>query len=303
MSGWRASLDLHPSVIPALEALLEAAYTADAAPPAISSHELIEDRLWRLDLLFTDEPDAERLKALLQEAADILGESLPPARFDALPDRDWVSESQKLLAPVTAGRFFVHGGHDRGRRRSFGVNLEIEAGQAFGTGQHATTRGCLLMIDRLARSVRPGRLLDLGCGSGVLGMAMAKVFHRTVAISDIDPIATRVAAENALLNHFPSRRAAHAPFGIAPLVAPGLRHRLLRTSAPYDLIVANILAPPLVAMATDIGRALRPGGLLILSGLLARQEARINAAYRNRGLSRADRIQIGDWPTLLLVKA
>lgn len=301
MSGVMTGFYCPPDMVAAYETLLEAALGDLADPPVISSHEIEEDRRWRISLLFTGAPDEVLIERRIREAAALLGLDDPDIRHEALPDRDWVAESQRLLAPVRAGRFFVHGSHDRARRPGHGIALEIEAGQAFGTGQHATTKGCLLAIDRLGRSARPRRLLDLGCGSGVLGMAMARAFGRPALLADIDPIAVRVAARNARINRFPLRHGPGAA-GIRTVRADGPSHRAIRAEGPYDLLIANILAGPLIAMAQDIAKSVEKGGVLILSGLLAHQERRVFAAYRDRGFRRAARIAIGDWPTLMLIR-
>jgi ribosomal protein L11 methyltransferase len=176
-----------------------------------------------------------------------------------------------------------------------GVSLEIDAGTAFGTGHHGTTSGCLLAFDSLLKQKAPKRILDLGCGTGVLALAAARALRRPVLASDIDPIAVTVTRDNARNN------------GARPLVsavtAPGLRHRLIADSAPYDLIFANILARPLIALAHDLTRSLSPGGTLILSGLTRDQERAVRAAYRNRDLIPANPLRIGNWSTLVFNRA
>jgi len=303
---WRALLHLPPGALAAADAAIGMAFAEDDAP-CVSMFEEEEGRRWLVSLDFSDRPDAEglaRFSRLLAERGIKPAGDIAP---EPVEQRDWVSESQRLLSPVEAGRFFVHGGHDAHRRRSYGCNLRVEAGQAFGSGHHATTRGCLLMLDRLARMPphrRPRRCLDLGCGSGVLAMAMARQFRRVTLASDIDPLAERVTRENARVNALPLRRAIRRPgWGIAPLTAPGLRHAALRAGAPYDLIAANILAGPLIAMAGGIARAMAPGGWLILAGLMTHQQRRVIAAYRARGVLPVDRLTSGDWPTLLLRRA
>ena len=216
----------------------------------------------------------------------------PNAVVSAVPDVDWVRRSLEGLAPVAAGRFFIFGTHDRARRRHGGVSLEIDAGTAFGTGHHATTLGCLTALDQLLKSTRPRRILDVGCGTGVLALAAAKALHVNVVASDIDPEAARVAALNA-------HRNGAAPY-IHALTAAGVKDRRIAAAAPYDLIFANILAGPLIALAPSLSRILAPGGRVILSGLTRDQERAVAAAYRQQGLVRERRIKDGNWMTLML---
>ncbi len=288
-----------------MEAALDAVFAGLPAPPALSSRECADVRLWEFTVYFTELPDTRLHAAMKARLSGVL--DTPPARLQVAPieDRDWVSESQKLLAPVRAGRFFIHGSHDRHRRPQAGIALEVDAGQAFGTGQHATTRGCLLLIDGLLRRhPSPRRILDLGCGSGILALALARAGGRPVIASDIDPIAIDVARKTARRNAVPVRATVGPAKGpaIAPVVASGLAHRYLRGAAPFDLVVANILAAPLLAMATPLAAALAPGGRLILSGLLRSQEARLRAAYRTRGLVLERRHLEAGWVSLALRK-
>ena len=193
-----------------------------------------------------------------------------------LPETDWVAKSLAGLKPVRAGRFLVHGSHDRAAARPNDIAIEIEAGEAFGTGHHGTTAGCLLAIERVARARRTRNALDVGTGSGVLAIAIARLCGAPVVASDIDPTAVRVARENIRLNGVAAR--------VRTIAAPGLSHAVIAAAAPYDLIVANILAGPLAAMAPDIARAAASNGVVILSGLLPEQRARIVAACRGVGL-------------------
>ncbi|GEQ98597.1 hypothetical protein JCM17844_22340 [Iodidimonas gelatinilytica] len=167
MSAWHVWTTAPMAVAPALETLFEEVFALDACPPTISSFEVVEDHIWRIEAYFDTKPDLTELVAALDAWRDETGHQAEDIQCEALEDRDWVSESQKLLSPVTAGKLFVHGSHDRENRRAFGINLQIEAGQAFGTGQHATTMGCLLMLDRLARRIdRPQAMLDLAVDRG-----------------------------------------------------------------------------------------------------------------------------------------
>lgn len=297
MSVHQATLEVPAAMAEPFAGLLEDAFAGEPVPPVVTLFESTQDSLWQVALLFAVEPDRQRLGEILSQAQRHLGLDPCELRLEPLAGRDWVSESQKLRIPVVAGSIFVHGAHDRHRRRHFGVSLEIEAGQAFGTGQHATTSGCLITLDRLAKRLRPRHMLDLGCGSGVLALAMARLWGRPVLASDIDPVAVRVATETARRNRL------RPGMDIRLVTATGLAHPAIRKAAPFDLVAANILAGPLVEMARDIARVTAPGGHLILAGLLRHQETRVVAAFRHHGLVRRARHVEGDWPTLLLRRA
>ncbi len=265
----------------------------DAEPPplAVTLNETDEAaRLWNVVAYYAEEAEA---RAGAGHLFAISGGT--EARVAALPDIDWVRRSLEGLGPVVAGRFFLYGSHDRTRRRDGGIALEIDAGTAFGTGHHGTTSGCLLALDGLLKRETPRRILDVGCGTGVLALAAAKALRRAVTASDIDPEAVLVTLANARINGAGSL--------VAAVTAPGLRHRRIADLAPYDLIFANILARPLIALAQDLSVSLAAGGSLILSGLTRDQENAVRAAYRNRGLIPQAPLRIGNWSTLVFGKA
>lgn len=211
----------------------------------------------------------------------------------AIPDLDWVAETQKALPPVRAGRFVVHGSHDRARACSQWA-IEIDAGRAFGTAHHGTTKGCLLAIGRLSAATAPRSVLDLGTGSGVLGIAAAKAFaHRPrVAAADIDPIAIAVARENCRKNS--------AADAVSLAVGDGRKPALAYARAPFDLVVANILAKPLLILAPRLRELTRRGGVLILSGLLTGQVREILGRYSATGFRLVERRDLEGWATLTL---
>lgn len=247
---------------------------------------------WRIEAYF-DESDADRNPAAELESLG-LG-PLPPFTIEIVPDRNWVALSQAALPPVHAGRFIVHGSHDLTRIARGPNRILIDAGEAFGTAHHATTLGCLLAIDRIARAKSPGSMLDLGCGSGVLAIASAKAIPKTrIIASDMDPQSIRVAAFNVRRNGLTGR--------IRLVVATGLEHPEIRRRAPFDLLIANILAGPLVRLAPALARATRPGAALVLSGILVPQAAEVIASYCALGfaLERHDRM-VG-WSTLTMMR-
>lgn len=248
---------------------------------------------WTLDAYFNGEPgpgDLARLYALVPAAAP------GSAIVEPLAAADWVTLSQSGFAPVRAGRFVVHTAAHAAAVRPNDLGIEIEAGLAFGTGQHFTTRGCLAALDRLRRRHHFRRAADLGTGTGVLALAIATAWPRArVVASDIDPVAVAVARANLAANGV---RPGRGPGAIDLVVAAGADHRRLR--GPFDLITANILAGPLIDMARPVAAALARGGTLILAGLLTSQARRVAAAYTARGLRLADRRDHGEWPTLVL---
>lgn len=254
-------------------------------PPALAVTRFEARPLWRVEAYYIDLPDPAAAAATL---AAILGYA-PQLALVEVPDDNWVAISQAALPPVTAGRFTIHGSHDRHRIPQGPWSIEIDAGEAFGTAHHATTLGCLTAIDRLARRRRCGRVLDLGCGSGVLAIAAARAWpSANITASDIDPEATRVARANARAN-----RTAGITIATADGLPRGPRGR-------YDLIIANILASPLIALSPRIAAALEPGGALMLSGLLTEQAPAVRATYRAHGLAQVREIRIAGWSTLVL---
>jgi ribosomal protein L11 methyltransferase len=248
---------------------------------------------WRVEIHFRAAPDEKIIRVLTAAAAgDAAAEAL---RFERVAATDWVRESLAGLAPVTAGRFIVHGAHDRARVPFNRIGIEIEAALAFGTGHHGTTRGCLLALDSLCKSRSGGtarRILDLGTGSGVLAIAAGRALRQRVLATDVDVSAVHAARANAGFNH--------AGSFVEVIKADGVTAREIRRRAPYDLVLANILLRPLQRLAAPLTRLTASGARVVLSGLLASQANAAIAAYRGLALER--RIDLDGWTTLVLVR-
>jgi ribosomal protein L11 methyltransferase len=275
--------------VPALAALPE--------PPVLMTSEE-EDGVWRLDAYFEAEPGkplVDAIRQLVPSAGRV------KARMEQLPEQDWVTMSQAGLEPIRAGRFFVHTPAFRDSVPANAVPFEIEAGLAFGTGQHDTTAGCMVALDRLKRQgFRARTLIDVGTGTGLLAFAALHLWPAARAIaSDIDPVAVAVTQGNAAVNRV---RLGRGPGLLDTLAAPGVEHPRIQARAPYDLVIANILAGPLVELAPRLAAALKPGGRLILAGLLTSQADRVSRAYRRQGMRPHFTVAGGDWPCLVLRK-
>lgn len=248
--------------------------------------------IWRIEAYFSDPREAHALEAELDA---LLDEPVPSFQTADVPDLNWVALSQAALPPVHASRFTVHGSHDRDRVPQGPRAILIEAGEAFGTAHHATTYGCLIALDRLAERQRFRRILDLGCGSGILAIAAARSWQQaTIYGVDIDEQSVVVARENAAVNKVGAQ--------ISFICGPGVSSPQIRNAAPFDLIVANILAGPLVQLAPDIRRVAEVGAVVILSGLLTRESARVLAAYLAQGFALLSHRRYDGWSTLTLVK-
>jgi ribosomal protein L11 methyltransferase len=258
---------------------------------AIAAFERPDGR-WDVTVHFADPPDQGLVRELVISAA---GEDIAKGiAFDTVEAKDWVKASLEDLVPVPAGHFVVHGQHDRNRVAPNKLGIEIEAALAFGTGHHGTTRGCLLLLDHVLKAWRPRRVLDLGTGTGVLAIAAAKALHQRVLASDIDPLSVQVARENARLNV-----TGHL---VQAIRATGFSAPQFAAAAPFDLVLANILANPLRQLATPMAQHLAPSALVILSGLLTPQAPAVIAAYRARGLVPVRHLRVEGWSSLLLRK-
>jgi ribosomal protein L11 methyltransferase len=280
----------------------------DAEDFAASAFEEAPGR-WSFAIHFRQRPDAAAVRALIASAAGAA--AADALMFETLAPTDWVRKSREGLQPVEAGRFVVHGAHARARVRVNRIGIEIEAGLAFGTGHHGTTRGCLLALDRIVKrrsrkhiasgasafARKRGRrsvALDIGTGTGVLAIAAAKALRRPVLAGDIDARAVTIARDNARKNRLG---------GVVEVIhAAGLGAAAFRARGPYGLIFANILLDPLKGLATPIARLVAPNGQVVLSGLLRAQAGAALASYRARGLALVRRMTLEDWATLILVR-
>jgi ribosomal protein L11 methyltransferase len=282
---WRVSIEVTQRGLEAFESALSA-YCASVTASADA-----DAALWRIEGYAPAAFDRMGVVAILDRAASAVGIQAPAPRFDRVVPRDWLAENLASFRPVRAGRFFIRGNGYQGPIPAGGLRLVVDAGQAFGSGEHPTTAGCLHAIDVLARRRRFTRPLDVGCGSGILSLAMASAWRVRVLACDVDARAVRVARGNARDN------------GLATLVrvvhGEGLSAPAVRGAAPFDLIMANILARPLRRMAPAIADALRRGGVACLAGFLDRDAAGVIAACRARGLALAGRSSLAGWQTLV----
>lgn len=291
--SWKLTLPCTRAEAEALDGDFETFSEFDTPPGLVTTEETPER--WRLDMFFEDRPD-RALIAQVMALVPSAGGALP--KPERVPEQDWVTLSQAGLEPIQAGRFFVHTPAHRGETPAGAAAFEIDAGRAFGTGQHDTTAGCLLALDALKRQGFVARnLVDVGTGTGLLAFAALHLWPQARATaSDIDPVSIEVTRENAAVNGV---TLGAAPGRLDLAVAAGLDHPKLRQRGPYDLIIANILAGPLIALAPSLAPALVPGGRLMLAGLLAGQAERVMRAYAREGLRVVTRGS-GEWPTLVL---
>ena len=273
------------------QALGAAMERLDPEPMGVGVFELEDGSgLWEVGGYFTECPDETAL-AILTAAFNAA-----PFAVSQLPETDWVAKVKRELKPVEAGRFFVYGSHDADQVPADRIALLIEAAMAFGTGHHGTTLGCLRALDRLAAGGFDGKnVIDVGCGTAVLAMAAASIWPAPVLASDIDQVAVDVARANVVSNNLQGR--------VNCLEAAGFDHPDLKSSAPYDLIFANILKGPLIDLAPHMAAHIMDQGYAILSGILTEQATEVAACYANLGLDLIKREDIGEWSTLTLRKS
>jgi len=245
---------------------------------------------WRLEAYFDYAPDTDAVNALVAEHG-----GLPAGEMEELPDIDWVAHSLEGLGVVRCGRFVLYGVHDADKLpgEAQDIPIRIDANQAFGTGHHPTTAGCLTLLDRFA-GWAPKSILDLGCGSAVLAIAAAKLWGRNILASDIDENSVAIASENAKLNEVGDK--------VKTLVAAGFDHPDIAAAAPFDFVFANILAGPLAELAPDMAAHIAKTGRVMLAGLMAEQEPGVIKAYEAAGFRQINRLDHQTWPVLLLVK-
>ena len=276
---WKASVVVLKDAAPDVSALLE------LTPPRPQAVLIAEEPFASdatVEALYSKMPDGDLLSRLAGRFVHV----------ELLPDMDWIKLSQQGLPPVRAGRFFVYGAHDQGEVPKGVIPIRIEAGLAFGTGHHETTSLCLSALSDIARRRRFENVLDLGCGTGLLGIAAAKLWRKPITASDIDPIAVEVTRQNAVANGEGNL--------VQAVVADGLASPALAAHAPYDLILANILAEPLTRLAPEVTKSLAPRGTLVLSGLLRWQENLVLSFYRAQGLVLRQIRRDGSWSALVL---
>jgi len=286
-SVWRIHFRVPENTTEAFEIVL------DRYAGAISSSAGVDDDVWTVEGYADAEPDRQSIEAAIRTLASDLGIDPPKLAFDLQPTIDWLTQNLQAFPPVIWERYWIAGTHVSEPAPAGLIPLRIDAGTAFGSGEHPTTGGCLSMMHRLAkRRARVDRVLDMGCGSGILGIAAAKTWDATVTASDIDPESARVTRRHAEVNRITGR--------VSAFVADGYRSALISRRGPYDLIIANILARPLSRMSGDLARSLAPGGRAIISGLLTRDGQWMKTCHRYHGLHVEDEIEINGWLTIML---
>lgn len=270
-------------------ALVDAVMERDDLALTASAHENEETGEWVFEATCDSPPDVEAFAELARQTlGGTVGFSVAPID----PEINWVARSLEGLAPVIAGGFYVYGSHETGPVPAGLTPMKIDAAQAFGTGHHETTTGCLEAITITLKRKKPRHMIDVGTGTGVLAIALAKRTNRTVIASDIDPISVTTTVDNAAQNGVGKH--------IIALEATGVNHKAIKQNAPYDLIVANILAGPLMALAPSIGQIAAKGATIILSGILQHQARGVINAYARQGMVLSQKLQRKDWTTLIL---
>ena len=284
---------MHSVSFPTPENLLEHFASAFDDTDAVAVTSLVnEDGVDQKTIAYFESvPDRAGITARVAILAETAQIPTPPIAIDEIPETNWLEHVYRGLHPLELGRFYVHGSHEQNPQPGERIPLIVDAATAFGSGHHATTAACLVALSDYAENHQPQRMLDLGCGAGTLAMAMAKLFNSNVLAVDIDPEAVRVTNVNAKINDC----AQYILAGTGDVHAS-----IIQEHAPYDLVMANILAQPLIEMASDLSALIAHDGHLILSGLLTRQESDILSAYGHHGLSLVNSYRREDWSALLL---
>ncbi|MBH68743.1 MAG: 50S ribosomal protein L11 methyltransferase [Rhodospirillaceae bacterium] len=288
MTGiWEFHLKISEDYVPLIEEYIE------PYMDALSLFKVGDTNIWEIHGLIDGLPNVDDIKKTLSDFSNQLGCRPLEYDFRELPARDWVAENRLSFPKIRYGRFTIHGSHNRPLAPNSALNLELEAGRAFGSGTHASTEGCLRALLHLDQFFKPKKILDIGCGSGVLSIAAARLWRNTAIVAlDIDSDAVKTTQENAKLNRVAQRIYCYRSEGF-PMKEPA-------GSKKFDIITANILAGPLIQMAPKTGRWLRVGGFVVLSGLLSSQEREVLGVYNSLGFNAFARRQISDWTTLVL---
>ena len=297
---WRATLDFKGMLTADKAEIFSDCLEDTALSVLLRNEEASDGDNWMIDLVCEQEPDTENILFRLHTMAEAqdwaLSLAKPDIRLEALPDKDWLSHVHEAFPPLDIGRFFVYGSHYQGDIPNGKDGLLIDAATAFGSGEHGTTSGCLQALEALSQTYDVKSGLDMGCGSGILAIGMAKLWPQaTITAVDIDPESVRVTQNHAQLNHISDTQ-------IPAAAGDGYKTPIVTDNGPYDLIVANILANPLVDMAPDLFHHLKKGGYAVLSGLLVRQKEMVLDAHKQAGLEWIDGYVVGDWQTLVLKK-
>lgn len=288
-SNWQISMIVPPDALPCFERALDG---DDVALLASEIETGTNKGSWTLEAIYPEKPDPAPLKAALEIAGMAAGIPVPSYETKELAQRNWLKENLISFQPVDVGRYYIFGSHINEPPPKTKLALKIDAATAFGSGEHFTTKGCLMAMEEISRHQTPQNILDMGCGSGILGLAAALTFRKPVYATDIDPESVRVTLENARINHLSRYITAWQGNGYKPVE--------IRRHAPYDLVFSNILARPLTLMAADLAKNLAPNGLAVLSGLLTRQEAWVLSAHRRAGLHLKKRYRLEGWSTLVV---
>ena len=281
---WEVSFKVSQKVISVFEKCLE------PFAQAISCQRHLD--YWLLKAYLSKKPDETLIESIVAETASLVAVANPSLTIRLMPEINWVAESLKGLRPISVGRFIIYGSHNDKPTNQHLIGLEIDAGEAFGTGHHATTKGCLMALSRLNKPKNNIRMLDLGCGAAVLALAAAKLWKIKVLAGDIDPTAVRVAKENVRKNKLHK--------SISCVASDGFDSARLKKEGPFDVIVANILSEPLRRLARPMRMNSRPNATIILSGILSTQSPAIISTYRSQGFHLQSRLQLDGWTTLIL---